>query len=226
MNSLIQESFLDGSKQVIRKDTQKDVRLGTLLQVMENRTLHEGTLHGAECCLDACEKHVGAPNLISRQILPIRFQNVAAIQLLGDRFLLRVFLPGKILGLCLVVDLIITRDPWIALLQPTNGLMNLFGLFQMSLLDTRLQSLQILDHSLLLFLSDGSILFLPSLTQTENVNLIPFLPALDLYPRLLLQRITGRRHPNHFFPVRLFLKIIQPLISLRLPSRYQVIVSL
>ena len=35
MNSLIQESFLDGGEQVISKDTQKDVRLGTTLQVME-----------------------------------------------------------------------------------------------------------------------------------------------------------------------------------------------
>src|SRR3990172_10259508 len=151
MNSLVEESLLDDGKQVISKDTEKDVRLGATLQVMENRTLHEGTLHGAEGCLDACEKHIGAPNLIGRQILSIRFQNVAAIQLLGNRFLLQVFLPGKILGLCLVVDLIIARDAWIALLQPTNGLMNLFGLLQMSFLDTTLQSLQILDQSLLLF---------------------------------------------------------------------------
>ncbi len=53
MNSLVEESPLDGGKQVISKDTEKDVRLGTTFQVMENRTLHEGTLHGAECCLDA-----------------------------------------------------------------------------------------------------------------------------------------------------------------------------
>ena len=39
---------------MISKDTEKDVSLGTMLQAMKNRTLHEGTLHGAEGCLDPC----------------------------------------------------------------------------------------------------------------------------------------------------------------------------
>src|SRR4030042_2536684 len=158
MNSLIQESLLDGGKQVVSKDTQKDVCLGTTLQVMENRTLHEGTLHGAECCFHTCEKHVGAPNLIGRQILSVRSQNVAAIRLLGNRFLLHVFLPGKTLGVPLILDLIVARDTWIALLKSTNRLVNLLGLLQMPLLDTRLQTFQVLDQSLLLLLSDRSIL--------------------------------------------------------------------
>jgi hypothetical protein len=66
MNSLVQKSLLDGSEQVISKYAQKDVRLATILQMVENRTLHEGTLHGSECCLHAREKNVGAPNLIGR----------------------------------------------------------------------------------------------------------------------------------------------------------------
>src|SRR4030042_3494440 len=151
---------------------------------MENRTLHEGTLHGGECCLDACEKHVGAPNPTGRGALPVRSQDIAAIQLLGHRFLLDVFLPGKTLGLRLVLDPIIARDARIAFLESTNRLVNLFGLLQMPFLDTPLQSLEVLNQTLLLFLSDGSIFLLPPLTQTENVNLAPFLPALHLSPPL------------------------------------------
>ena len=73
-------------------------------QVMENGPLGQRALHRAEGRFHARQQDVGAPDLVGRQVLAIRLQHVAAVEFLGDRFLLAVLLPRQRLLLRIVVQ--------------------------------------------------------------------------------------------------------------------------
>lgn len=66
VNPLVQESLFDSNQQVIRQDAQEDVRLRSILKVVENRPLHQGSLHVSKRIFHSREQNVGAPNLIGR----------------------------------------------------------------------------------------------------------------------------------------------------------------
>ena len=46
----IQKSLLDSRQQMVSQDTEKDVGLGAILQMMKDRAFHQGTLHGTKGC--------------------------------------------------------------------------------------------------------------------------------------------------------------------------------
>jgi hypothetical protein len=70
MDPLVQESLLNSHQQVVGQNTQEDVSLGPVLQMMEDGTFHERTVHGAERALYPCQKNVGAPENILCQVCP------------------------------------------------------------------------------------------------------------------------------------------------------------
>jgi hypothetical protein len=82
--------------------------LGPILEMMKNRPLHQRALDVAEGIFHPRQQDIGTPDFIRRQILPIRFENIAAIQFLGDRLFLGEFVPGKILLSGVIRDLVIT----------------------------------------------------------------------------------------------------------------------
>ena len=55
VDALIQEVLLDDCQQMICQDAEKDVRLSTMFEIMENRPLHQWTLHIPECVFDTCQ---------------------------------------------------------------------------------------------------------------------------------------------------------------------------
>ena len=107
VNAFVEESLFDGDQEMIGKDTQKDVRLGPILQVVENGALHQRALHGSEGRLDPRQQNVGAPDFIGRQILTVCLQHIASIELCCNRFFLGVLLPGNTLPLGVVLDLVV-----------------------------------------------------------------------------------------------------------------------
>ena len=54
--SLGMQRHLYGNQQVVRQDTQKDMRFHPVLEVMENGTLGQGALHATEGVLGACRE--------------------------------------------------------------------------------------------------------------------------------------------------------------------------
>ena len=201
VRALVQELFLDGDQQVVGQDAQKNVRLGAPLQVVEDRTLHQRAFHGPKGGFHACQQGIGAPDLLRRQLVPIGLQHVAAIELLGESFLRCVLLPGEMLLGRVVRDPVVARDPGMALLEAPNPLMDLRRILQLPLRDPPAQSFEILQEPLLMRLSDRPIFLFPPFTQTQNVDVVALLPALDLHPRLVLIRVARRGSPVHFFPV-------------------------
>ena len=64
MHALIEEVLVDADEHVVGEHAEEDVGLDPMLQVMEDRPLHERTLHVAEGVLDAGEEDVQAPDLV------------------------------------------------------------------------------------------------------------------------------------------------------------------
>src|SRR3972149_7497535 len=63
VNPLVQESLFDSNQQVIGQHTQKDGRLRSILKLVENRPLHQRSLHVSKRLFHSREQNVGAPNL-------------------------------------------------------------------------------------------------------------------------------------------------------------------
>lgn len=80
----LEKVLLDGDQQVISQHTEEDVGLGTVRKLMEDRTLHQSGLHRSERTFHQGQQHVGSPDLIGAQVLAIRLEDVAAIELLGE----------------------------------------------------------------------------------------------------------------------------------------------
>ena len=149
---------------------------------MENGTFHQRTLHGAERVLHPCQKNVGAPDLIGCQVVAVRLQHVAAIQFDGNGLFLKFLLPEKSPAPSVIFDPVIARHTRISLPESANRLLDLLCFLQPSFLHPHLQSLKIHHQAPFLLQPDGSVFLLPTLTETENVDLVSFLPAFDLYP--------------------------------------------
>lgn len=64
VDSLIQEVLFDGDQQMVGQHAEKDVGLGTVLQLVENGTLHQRGLHIPERLFHTRQQKVGAPDLI------------------------------------------------------------------------------------------------------------------------------------------------------------------
>ena len=111
---------------MVGKDTQKDVRLGPILKVVENGTLPQRALHGSEGRLDPRQQNVGAPDFIGRQILPVCLQHIASIELCSKRFFLGVLLLGNTVVLGVVLDPVIACDTGITLFESADRLMDFF----------------------------------------------------------------------------------------------------
>ena len=79
VNAGLQEPVLDGRQQVVGQHTQENMRLRPVFEVMKNGPLHQRTLQVSKGIFHARQQHVGAPDLIGRQILPVGLQDIAAV---------------------------------------------------------------------------------------------------------------------------------------------------
>ena len=79
MHPGLQEPKLDGGQEVIGQHTQEDMRLRPVCQVMKDRPFHQRTLYLSKRIFDARQQDAGAPDFIRRQVVPIRFQEIAAV---------------------------------------------------------------------------------------------------------------------------------------------------
>ena len=109
VNSSLQEPVLDGGQQMVSQHTKEDVSLCPVLQMMENRSLHQRTFDVAEGIFHSSEKNVGAPDFVSRQIPPIGLENITAVEFFGDRLFVGEFFPREVLIDRVEGDLVITR---------------------------------------------------------------------------------------------------------------------
>src|SRR5947208_2622981 len=105
---------------MVSQHAKEDVGLCPILQMMENRPLHERTFNVAEGIFHSSEQNIGAPDFIRCQILSIGFENITAVEFLGDRLFVGEFFPGQVLIGGIVGDLVITCHARIALLQSAD----------------------------------------------------------------------------------------------------------
>ena len=66
---------------MVSQHAKEDVSLCPILQMMENRPLHQRTFDVAEGIFHSGAQNVGAPDFIGCQILSIGFENITAIEL-------------------------------------------------------------------------------------------------------------------------------------------------
>src|SRR5271157_321368 len=139
---------------------------------MGNGTLAQGAFHAAERVLGACERGVDPPPFFCRKILTVGAQQVAAIE--TRRHLTLLFIRFILELSCLRIEgqRVITRHPRIALLEPSNRLTDLDILLEPAILDSSLNSRQILQETSLLFFADRAVLLHSFVTDAQYQCLV------------------------------------------------------
>ena len=71
---MVKETLLDGDQQMVGQNTEKDVGLDAVLEVVEDGPFTQWALHVTEGVLDAGQQDVEAPRFFGREVFAIRFQ--------------------------------------------------------------------------------------------------------------------------------------------------------
>ena len=108
---------------------EEDVRLGAVLELVEDRALRKRALHGTEGMLHPGEQNEGMPDLVGTEIKTIRLDHVAAVELLGQGFFVDVFAPRDAIT---VLDVVIPGDTGVTLLEPADRLVDLLRLLEVT----------------------------------------------------------------------------------------------
>ena len=132
---MVEQDFLDGDQQVIGEHAEEDVSFGAAFGVVEDRPLGERRFHVTEGGFGAGEQNVDAPELVAGEVLAIGLDQIAAVELLGPGMFGRFELADDRRGLRVMGDAEVARDARIALLQPSDRLVDLGGLDELSVSD-------------------------------------------------------------------------------------------
>jgi hypothetical protein len=72
---LVEAPLLDRGQEMVGQHAEEDVRLHAMLEVVEDRPLHQRTLHRPKGRLDVGEQHVEPPDLLVGQVLAVGLQD-------------------------------------------------------------------------------------------------------------------------------------------------------
>ena len=86
MAPLVETPLLDGHEEMVGEHAEEDVGLHAVLEVVEDRALHQGSLQGAKRGLDPREQDVEAPDLVVREVVPIGLEQVVPSRALAAVF--------------------------------------------------------------------------------------------------------------------------------------------
>src|SRR5262249_52675722 len=130
---------------------------------------------------------------LSRQLGPVRPQQITAIELLGLGLLRGVRLPTQRPAGRIVADRVVPRHPRIALFQPPDRLADLQLPLEPTAGDPLLKPPEVRQESPLLLLANRSVLGRATRADAEHDPLLPVAQRLDPDRRLLLGPVAGRR---------------------------------
>src|SRR2546426_9871239 len=149
--------------------------------MMKNRPLHQWTLDVAKGIFHSSQQNVGAPDFVSRQILPIRLENITAVEFLGDRFFCRRVLSRR--GSYSRSRRRSRNNAPPEDSAPATGRSPAGFCFPLSvgLGDALLKLIEIGDQFRFLRFSNGPVLFFTPFAAAENVNHAVLLLALDFH---------------------------------------------
>src|SRR6266851_757212 len=158
MPPVVETALVDGDKQMVGEHAEEDVGLHAVLEVMEDRALHQRALQGAEGRLDSREQDIEMPDLFVSEILAIGLEQVGAVQRAGGRLFLCLLGPAHRRRRGVVADDVVPPDPRVALLEPADRLLDLGGVTQTARRHARLEFAEVGQQPLLVRVADRAIL--------------------------------------------------------------------
>src|SRR5215510_523142 len=191
---------------MVGQNAKEDVRLHTVLTVMEDRPLSERRFHIAESLLGAAG-----------------FQQIAAVELFGLCVSLRIELRNEGCGLRVVGEPVIARDARITLLQSPNRLVDLLGVDQFFAGDALDQSIDISAQPRLVFGADRQIFADALLAAAEHERVLIIDTGFDVNGGLLLRGIAWRRFPQHRRETVCVLEVSEPTVAFTLTAGNDVV---
>jgi len=194
------------------------VGFGAAFDVVEDRPSGERRFHVAEGGFGAGEQNIDAPELVSRQVLAIGLDQIAAIELFGLGMAGRIELTDDRCGLRIMGEAEVAGDAGIAFLQSSDRLVDLCGLDKLSLGDTSRQPIDVGAQAVFLLGADGAVLGDALLAAAQHVGVVPLRAGLDLDRGLLLGAIERRGLAQHRREAFGVLEVGKPAIALRLPA--------
>jgi len=124
MSAAVEKTLLDADQQMIGEHAQEDVGLGAMLELVKNRPFRQRRLERAEGSLHPGEQIVDASDLFGAQILPVGFEHIGAVELLGAGLAGAVFLPHQSRLSGVILDAVVACHARIALAQPADCLID------------------------------------------------------------------------------------------------------
>lgn len=131
------------------------------LDLVVDRAQYQRAFHVAKGVFGAGQEHVGAPGVLSGQVVAVAVQQITAVQLLGLLVSLGVNGVDQPFVLAVVFDAVVSGDAGVALFDAADGFADFDGIFQPALLNAPLEADQVGQETLLLFFADGAVFFDP-----------------------------------------------------------------
>ena len=154
---MVEEGLLEGDEEVEGEHAKEDVAFDPTLVLVIDRPLGERGFHVAEGVFGAGEERVEVPIILSREIIAVGLDQIAAIELSGlGQF---VFLEGgaELSGVGVDGEFVVAGDTGVAFLEPADRLGNLFGSFELAGGDPPVKFFEVGEQSALLFGADRAV---------------------------------------------------------------------
>src|SRR5437867_3997897 len=191
---------------MVGEHAREDVGLYAVLEVMEDRPLHQRALHGPKGRLYPREQDVETPDLLVAQVLAIGPQEIGAVEMLGAGLELGIRGPRYRAGRLVRGEGVVTGHARVALLEAAEGFVDLRGGAQAAAGDAGLELGEVAEEPLLVFVADRLILLPPPVAATEDMEFAAAHRALDEDACLLLARVARRRRAEDLGPTRVVLE--------------------